>query len=112
MWVSQAPSGASSFGADLAEGVSIVLIEVRAPKNSRHIPAFLLRGHAAVQREDGAGGEPALVAGEKQDAGRDLFRGAQASEQLPRRERLAHRIRIGAVVEDLVEIRCVDRARR
>src|SRR5713226_3016088 len=112
MWVSQAPSGALSFGADLAEPFSIVLIEVHAPKSSRHIPASLLRGHPAVEGQDRAGGEPALVAGEEQDAGRDLLRSAEASQQLARRERLAHGIRIGAVAEDLGEIRRVDRAGR
>src|SRR6266496_6603607 len=112
MWVSQAPSGASSFGADFAEAVSSVLIAVRSSKLTITVAASSLRGHAAVQREDRAGGEPALLAGEKQDAGRDLLRGAESSEQLPRRERLAHGIRIGALAENLVEIRRVDGARR
>src|SRR5260370_10048407 len=107
MWVSQARSGALSFGADLAEPFSIVLIEVHAPKSSRHIPASLLRSHAAVEGQDRAGGEPALVAGEEQDAGRDLFRSSQPSQQLTRRERLAHRVRIGGLAADLGEIRRV-----
>src|SRR5438445_13040575 len=68
----------------------------------------LLRGHAAVQRKDRTGGEAAFVAGEKQDAGRDLLRGAETTEELARRERLARGAWIGALPEDVVEIRCVD----
>src|SRR5215471_13826881 len=51
-------------------------------------PRVLLRGHAAVQREDCAGGKAAFVAGEKQDAGRDLLGGAETAEELARRQRL------------------------
>jgi len=47
----------------------------------------LLRGRAAVEREDAAGGEPALVAGKKQDAGGELCERAETAEQ--RRKRLA-----------------------
>src|SRR5436189_4141869 len=110
MWVSHAPTGAFSFGVDFAEACVVMLIAIRAPPNS--IFAALLRGHAAVDGEDRAGGEPAFVAREKQDAGGDLFRSAQASQQLARGERVAHRVRIGALPEDLGEIGRVDRARR
>jgi hypothetical protein len=36
----------------------------------------LLHGHAAIQREDGAGCEPAFIAREKQYAGGDFLGGA------------------------------------
>src|SRR5262249_51748131 len=75
-------------------------------------PRALLRGHAAVQREDRAGGEAAFVAGQKQDAGRDLLGRAETAEELPRRQRLARGGDIGALPQDVVEIRRVDRARR
>src|SRR5262249_57530739 len=67
----------------------------------------LLRGHAAIQREDRAGGEPAFVAGEKQDTGRDLLGRAETAEHLPRRQRLARSRGIGALPQDVVEIRRV-----
>src|SRR5262249_24076869 len=72
----------------------------------------LLRGHAAVQGKDGAGGEAAFVAGKKQDAVRDLLRRAEPAEQLPRRQRLARGGGIDAFLENFVEIGRVDRAWR
>src|SRR5439155_20704690 len=110
MCVSQAPSGASSLG-DFLAAVCIALIEAVPPTPSATV-VWLLRGHAAVERENRAGREPALLAREKQDAGRDFLRGSQAAHELPRRERLFGRVGIGAVAENLVEIRRVDRAGR
>src|SRR5262249_1165257 len=48
-------------------------------------PRPLLRGHAAVQGKDGAGGEATFVARQKEDSGRDLLGGAQPAEELARR---------------------------
>src|SRR5262249_5153982 len=64
----------------------------------------LLRGHAAVQREKGAGGEAAFVAGEEQDAGSDLLGRAEPAEKLARRQRFARGGGIGAPFENVVEI--------
>src|SRR5947209_13108512 len=81
-------------------------------QNLRGLVQSLLRGHAAVQGENRAGGKTAFVAGEKQDAGGDLLGCAEPPEQLPRRQRLARGLGIGALLQDLVEIRRVDRSRR
>src|SRR5262249_54784979 len=59
--------------------------------------AALLRGHAAVQGKDSPGGEAAFVAGKKQDAGRDLLRGAEPAEKLPRCQR-ALRVAAGSAL--------------
>jgi hypothetical protein len=45
-----------------------------------------LRGHAAVEGEDGAGGEAAFVAREKQNARGHFFRRAHAADQPQCRE--------------------------
>jgi hypothetical protein len=73
---------------------------------------MLLRGHAAIQGKDRAGGEAAFVAGKKQDAGRDLLGRADTAEELPRRQRLARSVGVGALLQDLDEIRRVNRSRR
>src|SRR5260370_22586073 len=86
---------------------------IRSRKQPRHRagrtravsrPCGLLRAHAAVQREDRAGGEAAFVAGEKQDAGRDLLGCAETAEELARRERLARGAAIAALPQNVVEM--------
>ena len=63
-----------------------------------------MRGHPAINREDRAGREAAVVAGKKQNPGGDLVRGAEAADELPCRQRLARRRGIGAALENVVEI--------
>jgi hypothetical protein len=61
----------------------------------------LLRGPATVEGQDRTGGETALVAREKQDAGGNLLRRAEPAHQLALLQRVADRCRIGTLGLDL-----------
>ena len=60
--------------ADKIRNARAILRDLRKPDIGEGTVG-LLRGHATVQREYGAGCEPAFIAREKQDAGGDLLGG-------------------------------------